>query len=219
MFQNQKLEELYNIASGRDVTHTIDAYLFILETVEHLTDKELELIKLLTNMYTDVRSVSQEVSDFIRSIVQYRITNIDELIRILKPYQRCMEKGRFLEQPLSFQIRHNLNTDGLSKAQTENKERICTLRIFLVQLSSNLTLTNEYENFCIHSNVFEDIAQNGNHYSTTFLENVVIDLRQCETAEVGYLCDHWLYTEMQKGRILPNPRLKQRIEHFYGNLQ
>ena len=217
MFKNQQLEELYKIASPKDVTHTIDAYLFILENVETLTNEELELIKLLTNMYTDVPSVSREVSNFIRSIVQFNIKNIDEIMKILEPYQKCMEERNRLGQPLSFQIRHTLNTDGLSKEHIENRERFCTLNIFLVQLSSNLTLTNEHKNFCIHSNVFDDIEQNGKHDNTDFLENVIIDLSKCETATVGYLCQHWLYTEYQKGRIIPNPELKHLIEYFYGN--
>ena len=115
-----------------------------------------------------------------------------------------MEKGKDLGQPIAFLIQHELSTDGLSKERIQNNERFCTLRIFLVQLSSNLTLTNEYKNFCIHSNIFQDIAENGNPDDTDFIENVVIDLSQCETASLGYLCGYWLYTEIQKGRIIPN---------------
>lgn len=214
MFKNKKLEKLYNIALERDVSDTINAYEFILKDVESLTDDEFTLIELVTNMYTDVYSVSLEASRLILSIVQYDITNCAEMIRILKPYQKRMETGHRLGQPLSFLIRHDLDTTGLPEEFCKRGGRICTLRLFLEQLSSNLTLTNEYENFCIHSTVFDAIAENSNPDNTDFLENVVIDLSKCETATVGYLCGHWLYREWQKGRIIPNPKLKKQIEYL-----
>ncbi len=219
MFKNHELEKLYNIASQRDVTHSIDAYAFILEGVEHLTDEELELIELITKMYTDVPSVCNGATDLIRSIAQFSIANIDELIRILTPYYKCMEKHKQLGQPISFLIQHKLSTTGLPEEFTKNGGRICNLRLFLVQLTSNLTLTNEYENFCIHSNVFRDLAENSHSDNADFLENVIIDLSQCESATVGYLCEHWLYTESERGRIIPNPELKSRMEYFNKLLQ
>lgn len=216
MIPNQKLNYLYQIALQRDISNTVEAFQYAFESKELLSDEEFRLIELLTDMYTDVPSVAHEITYLIRSILQYDITNINELIQILTPYCEYIEVQKVLNQPVSFQIRHDLITQGLPEEFARSGGRLCTLRLFLVQASSNVTLTNDHKNFCIHSNVFDDIKQNNFHGSPDLLDTIVIDLSTCETATVGYLCQHWLYDEMKKGRIIPPPALKEHVEDICG---
>lgn len=219
MFKNPKLEELYHIASQKDVTHHIDYYRFALEPIENLTADEIKLLELITNMYSEVPCVSEGASDLFLDVAQYNILNIQEILQILTPYETLMTNGKQLEQPLSFLIQHKISAKELTKEQANQRQRFCTLTILLVQLSSNLTLTNEHKQFCIHSSVFDNLIENSPRPNTDYIETIQIDLSQCETAKVGYLCDHWLYTECKKGRIIPNPVLKRLVEYFYGPLE